>query len=78
LIKAQPSGYAKRSSGGQKLKEQLWEITLKNFRESSNLRDAIAEIEKRFILKSMTHSPSTVNTIEQARLTIYDCIAINI
>lgn len=79
LVKAWPGGKpAGRSSGGQKIKEQLWEVTLKNFQESPNLRNALRKIEKRFIVKELTHLPSTVDTYEQARLTIYDCIAINI
>lgn len=78
LIKEHPEIAAKASSGGQKFKPQKWEILLRNWNKSSKLSIAIAKIESRFPVLRYTHLPATEQTLEQARVYIYDPIMVNL
>jgi hypothetical protein len=76
LIKQMPNGYAKSSSAGMKYKEQIWEITLVNYKQDSNLIKAVQKIENSFIVRQMTHQPFTSTEFERSRILIYDPIFI--
>jgi aspartate/tyrosine/aromatic aminotransferase len=77
LIKQQPNGVAQAVSGAKKYKPQMWEITLKNYKPSSKLVEAIAKIELEFIVNSCNHIPATNEIFEQARILIFDPIVIS-
>ena len=76
LIKQMPNGYAKGSSAGMKYKEQLWEITLVNYKQDSNLIKAVQKIESSFVVRQVTHQPFTSTEFERSRILIYDPIFI--
>lgn len=77
LIKQMPMGIAKGSSAGMKYKEQIWEITLINCKQDSNLVKAVQKIEKSFMVRQFTHQPFTSTEYERSRLLVYDPIFIS-
>ena len=78
LIREHPEVAARASSGGQRYKPQKWEILLRNWNKSSKLSIAIAKVENRFPVQRYTYLPATENTLEQARIFIYDPIMVNL
>jgi len=78
LIKQMPSGASQSSSGGQRYKPQQFEVTLKNFKKSSNLIKALEKIEIHFVVQRYTHFPFSPTTIEQARILVFAPKTINI
>ncbi|MFM6200050.1 MAG: hypothetical protein ACKPE1_13070 [Dolichospermum sp.] len=78
LIQQMPLNPAQGSSGGQRYKPQHWIVTLKNFKKSSNLVNALRKIETNFVVRQYSYFPFTATVFEQARITIFDPTTINI
>lgn len=77
LIKNVPGGAAQAASGGVKYKPQIWEVTLKNFKEDVTVVAVIRKIETTFVVRNYTHMPETEQTIEQANVFIFDPIGVS-
>ncbi|MEH1786890.1 MAG: hypothetical protein V7L23_15255 [Nostoc sp.] len=77
LINNMPGGQAAQAaSGGIKYKPQIWEVTLKNFKEDRSLVRAIGKIEVNFNVRNYNHLPADEQIIEQAKVYIFDPIGV--
>ncbi|MFM6728091.1 MAG: hypothetical protein ACKPJF_27320 [Dolichospermum sp.] len=77
LNKQMPLNPEQGSSGGQLYKQKHWIVTLKIFKKSYNLVNAIRKIETNFVVRQYSYFPFTATVFEKAINTNFLTTTIN-